>query len=210
MLAFKSYLLKTSDYFETKKEIEFTYDVVLANCDKLVKNLDFMTNEDKVTLEISYKESPDDNSIMNARTIKFAGGKLKVNWLAGERYEIRDINKGVLKQRLNLKDRKWCFQLTNSQFSDVKKLSGINSDKIINIDVKDGQVTFSESSAWELDINEIEHQQGSFILNKRFLKCINDQPDEIEFNLFDSFILVNHKNSQLMLSYEQDFQDEDI
>jgi len=122
MLAFKSYLLKTSDYFETKQNMEFTYDVVLANCDKLVKNLDFLANEEKITLDISYKESPEDNTIMNARNIKFTGGKLKVNWLAGERYEIRDINKGVLKQRLNVKDRKWSFTLTNSQFANVKKL----------------------------------------------------------------------------------------
>lgn len=210
MLAFKNYTLNTRDYFSYKEDLDYTYDVVLSNCGKLVKNLDFLQNESKITMEISCKESTDDKELMIARSFKITGGKLKVNWPAGERYEMRDINKNVLNQRLNLKNRKWSFILTNSQFSDVKKLSNINSDKIIHINVSNGKVILSEQSSWELEIGEIETKSGSFIFNKRFFKCINDKPDEIEFNLFDTFILIKDANSNLMLSYEQDFSDEDL
>jgi hypothetical protein len=210
MLAFKNYLINTREYLEYKKDLEYTYDLVLANCGKLVKNLDFIRDEEKITMEITYKESSEDDDIMSARGLKITGGKLKVNWLAGESYEVRDINKNVLKQRLDLKHRNWSFSLTNNQFLDVKKLSNINIDKIININVNDGKVVLSETSAWELEIGEIETKSGNFIFNKRFLKCINDKQEEIEFNLFDSFILIKDHNSNLMLSYEQDFSDEDI
>jgi hypothetical protein len=210
MLGFKNFLIKTSDYFEITKELEYTYDVIIANCNKFVKNLEFLKSQPKVTIALSCKESREDKSIMNARSIQVSGGKLKINWISAENYEIRDINKQILSQRLNLKNRKWSFIMDKSQFNDIKKLSNINDDKIISIDVNNGKVVVSEKSAWEIEIGEIEIKSGSFILNKRFLKCIDSNKEEIEFNLFDSFILVKDINSNLMLSYEQDFSEDDI
>jgi len=209
MLAFKNYLLNTKDFLESKEDLEFTYDVIIANCNKFVKTLEFIKNEPKITLELSYKESPDDKLIMNARTINIVGGKMKVNWLAAERYEVRDINKNILDQRLDIKNRKWSFVMTKGEFSDIKKLSSINSDKIVNINVNDGKVIISETSAWELEIGEIDKMNANFIFNKRFFKCINSDREEIEFSLFDSFILVKDQNTNLMLSYEQDFEIDD-
>jgi hypothetical protein len=209
MLAFKNYLLKTSDYFMFD-EFDFTIDVIIANSKKFVKNLNFLLQSENVTMEFSYKESPDDDSIMNARSIQVVGGKLKVNWLSGERYEMRDINKDVLKQKLDIKNRKWSFRLSNQEFTDVKKLSSINSDKIININVNSGKVTLSETAAWELEVDEIEDRNANLIFNKRFLNCIDTDVEYVEFSMFDTFILIKDDYTNLMLSYEQDFSDEDV
>jgi hypothetical protein len=160
-------------------------------------------------MEITYKESPDDDSIMNARSIQVVGGKLKVNWLAGEHFEMRDINKSILKQRLDFKNRKWHFDVSKSEFSDVKKLSSINSDRIININIIGGKVTLSETAAWELEIDSIDDRNANLILNKKFLNCINDNVDKVEFNIFETFMLVKDDISNLMLSFEQNFEDED-
>jgi hypothetical protein len=46
------------------------------------------------------------------------------------------------------------------------------------------------------------------MLNKKFLSCINDSADKIEFNIFENFMLVKDENSNLMLSFEQDFSDD--
>jgi len=210
MLAFKNYLINTNDYFEIKDELEYSYDVIIANCGKFVKNLEFIKSQNKITMSLSCKESQDDDSVMNARSIQVVGGKLKVNWLAAERYEMRDINKDVLSERLNLKNRKWSFIISREDFSDVRKLSNINSDKVININVVDGVVTFSEKAAWELEIGETEKKSASLIFNKRFFKCIDADRDDIEFSMFENFMLVKDNQSNLMLSYEQDFSDEDI
>jgi hypothetical protein len=204
MLAFKNYLLDT-DEFLTNNDFDFTLDVIIANAKKFVKNLNFLTSSEKVTIEFSYKESNDDDSIMNARSIQVVGGKLKVNWLAGEHYDLRDINKESLKKNLNLKNRKWFFQISKSDFSDVKKLSSINSDRIINISIDSGRVIFSEKAAWELEINSIDDDRNSnLMLNKRFLSCINDEND-VEFSIFENFMLIQEERSNLMLSFEQSF-----
>jgi hypothetical protein len=128
--------------------------------------------------------------------------------LAGEHYELRDINKSTLKTNLNLKNRKWFFKISQNDFSDVKKLSNINSDRIININIDSGRVVFSEKAAWELEIDSIDDDRNSHLmLNKKFLSCINDSKD-VEFSIFDNFMLVQEQNSNLMLSFEQDFSDD--
>ena len=208
MLAFKNYLVNTREYLEYGDNLEFSIDIIIANAKKFVKNLNFIKDSEKITFEISYKESPDDDTIMNGRSLQIVGGKLKVNWISAEHYEMRDINKGALSQRLNLKNRKWFFNINKSEFSDVKKLSSINSERIINISVLSGKVTLSERASWELEIESIDDDRSaSLMLNKKFLSCINEM-DNIEFSIFETFMLVRDDNSNLMLSFEQDFSDD--
>ena len=208
MLAFKNYLVNTREYLEYGDNLEFSIDIIIANAKKFVKNLNFIKDSEKITFEISYKESPDDDTIMNGRSLQIVGGKLKVNWISAEHYEMRDINKGALSQRLNLKNRKWFFNINKSEFSDVKKLSSINSERIINISVLSGKVTLSERASWELEIESIDDDRSaSLMLNKKFLSCINEM-DNIEFSIFETFMLVRDENSNLMLSFEQDFSDD--
>lgn len=211
MLAFKNFLVKTDEYLEMKEPLDFTYDVIIANCGKFVKNLEFIKSQPKITMTLSCKESQEDENVMVTRSMQIVGGKLKVNWLAAERYEMRDINKDILKQRLDIKLRKWSFVISKEDFLDVKKLSTINADKIISIEVNNGKVILSEKAAWELEIGEIEKKTASLIFNKRFFKCIDvSEKEEIEFNMFETFMLIKGEKSNLMLSYEQDFDDDDV
>ena len=208
LLAFKSFLVNTKDIFDIE-DFDYKLDIIIPNSKKFVKNLAFLKDQDKITLDITYKESPDDENIYWARGMQISSGKFKVTWLGGEHYEMRDIDKVSLKQRLDLKNRKWSFSISNSDFLDVKKLSNINSDRIISIGVVGGLVTLSEKSAWELEIDKLEEERNhDLILNKKFLSCINDKVDKIEFNIFDTFMLVTDDNSNLMLSFEQDFSDD--
>ena len=69
MLAFKNYLISTRDYLEYGDDMEYSMDVIIANAKKFVKNLNFIKESDKITLEISYKESQDDDTIMSARSL---------------------------------------------------------------------------------------------------------------------------------------------
>jgi len=119
------------------------------------------------------------------------------------------MNKKKLDQGLNLKNSIWSFNITKSDFTDIKKLSSINGERILRIGVKNGKVLVSETSAWELEIDEIDAERNSsLILNKKFLGCINDEAD-IKFHIFENFMLVKHEDSNLMLSFEQDFSSED-
>jgi len=208
LLAFKNFIINTQEYLELD-ELDYSIDLVIPNAGKFVKNLAFVKSSDKVTLEITHKPSPDDESIMNARSIQLVSGKLKVTWLGGEQYELRDITKKQLEQKLNLKNKKWSFNISKSDFADIKKLSSINSDRIISISVSSGKVCLCEASAWELEVDNVEDDRNAnLILNKKFLSCIDDTKDTVVFNIFDNFMLLSGDNSNLMLSFEQDFSDE--
>ena len=209
VLAFKNYNIPTSELFEMKEDLEYGIDIIILNAKKFVKNLNFLKESEKVTIEITHKESQEDEDIMDARALQIAGGKLKVNWIGGEHYEIKDMNKGKLDQGLNLKNSRWSFNITKNDFSDIKKLSSINGERILQIVVKSGKVTISETSSWEMEIDTIDvERNSSLILNKKFLGCINDS-DDIKLHIFDNFMLVKHEDSNLMLSFEQDFSEED-
>ena len=72
-------------------------------------------------------------------------------------------------------------------------------------------MSISEKSAWDLEVDKIDADRNStLILNKRFLSCINDKMDNIEFSIFETFMLVKDNDSNLMLSFEQDFNDDDV
>jgi hypothetical protein len=207
ILAFKSFQLSTKDYFDN--ELENKIDLVIPSAKKFVKNLQFLRDMDKLAFDLNYKESSDDEDLLIVRSLQISSGKFKVNWLGGEPGTIRDISKQALAQRLDIKQKKWSFNITNSDFIDIKKLSSINSERIINMDVIKGVVTLSEKSSWELEVDNLSDERtASLILNKRFLSCINDKVDNIEFLIFENFMLINDENSSLMLSFEQDFSDD--
>lgn len=209
MLAFKNHLVKTTDIIEWDDEDNSRIDVIIVNAKKFVKNLNFLRDSDKLTIDITHKPSPDDEELLLARSIQINGGRLKVNWIAGEQFEMRDIDKTVLSDRLNLTYRKWNFVIEQADFSDIKKLSSINDGKLLNINVTNGKVVISEQAAWELQIAKTdESRNSSMILNKKFLKCIDDSKD-VDFSIFDNFMLIKDDTTNLMLSYEQDFTEED-
>ena len=213
LLAFKNFLVPTSNVINFEDELDSCQlDLIIPNVKKFVKNLSLIKDNDKVNIEFSYKESYDDESIYLVRYFQVSAGRFKINWIGGEHgNETTNITKEILSRNLDLKNRKWAFALTNEDFLDIKKLSSINSERIINVNVKDGNVNFSEKSAWDLEVDKIEEDRNStLILNKRFLSCINDKMDNVEFNIFETFMLVKDGESNLMLSFEQDFDDDDV
>jgi len=121
MLAFKSFFLKTEDYFEIPSKLEEyeSCDIVIVNANKWVKNISFLKDTSNLSLNIIGKLDVDTN-IVNTRSFDLNGEKLKIKWLGAEAFQIREINKTALNQRLNLKNRKWDFYLTISKCLIIK------------------------------------------------------------------------------------------
>ncbi len=206
ILAFKSFLLDTSKYF--LNDIDYKMDIIIPNCKKFVKNLAFLRELDKIDFELNCRE--DDDGVLLVRSFKISSGRFKVTWLGGDPSSIRDISNDNLSRLLDIENRKWSFNVANNDFLDIKKLSSINSERIINMDVNSGVVVFSEKAAWELEIDKVEDSRNSnLIFNKRFLNCINDKMGNIEFNIFENFMLIKDDESNLMLSFEQSFDEDE-
>ena len=99
------------------------------------------------------------------------------------------------------------FEAANKIASGYDEQSILEKIKETTRKVVNGEVTFSEKSSWELLVDTIESRNSNLILNKRFLSCINDKLDIIEFIIFENFMLIKDDNSNLMLSFEQSFDD---
>jgi hypothetical protein len=209
VLALKNYVLNTKDFIENFQEEE-TFDFIITSATKFSKNLKFFNTTQPIKLDLISKKSPDDDTVQHVRTAQFTNGKLKISTIAGEQYRIRDLTKSVLNAKLNPKLSKWNFKVSQDDFNNIKKLSTINNeDKTFNISVDKGIVTFQEPSKWELEVSQIEPYNATIIFSKKYLGNIDSEKEFINFNIFDNFILIKDEESNLMLSFEQDFTNED-
>lgn len=207
--AMKTYVVNTQDYIQGFTTDE-TIDFVITSAPKFVKNIQFFNTDKDIKLDLIYKPVPEEDNLMHVRSAQLSNGKLKISVIGGEQYKVRQITKSFIETRLNPKNSKWSFKVSNEDFSDIKKLSNINSeDRIINITVQDGKVTFNETSKWELEVDIIQSKNQHLMFGKKYLSNINCEDDTITFNIFETFILVREKDSNLMLSFEQDFTNED-
>lgn len=209
VLALKSFQLKTKDYF-IGYENEFTTDFVILSSPKLIKNLKVFTDND-VKFEIEGRLTEDDKSL-EVRSCRFSLNRIRLQWTGGEQSKIRDINSEILSSRLDLRNKKWNFLCSNENFSTIKKLSTLNSssnpdDRLITINVEDGDVIFSEKSKWDIEVDKISTKSAKITFNKKYLSYINIDTnfETIEFNVFETFLLIKNKESNLMLSFEQNF-----
>ena len=207
VLALKSHLIKTTDYIDNFSE-DKVFDFIITSATKYVKNIKFFNIDIPIKLEIIYKPIPDDNETMHVRSAQFYNGKLKISCVGGEEFKIRDINKTSLENRLNPKNSKWEFKISQNDFNDIKKLCNINNEsKTFNITVVDGTVTMNETAKWELEIDNIPNRNTNIIFGKKYLSNINTTDEFINFSIFETFILVKDETSNLMLSFETNFDD---
>ena len=211
IIAFKNYILKTEDFFTFNKDFDFTMDYIVVSAKKFVKNLAFFrTGTDNIIKSsFTYRQSPTDN-IMYIRSFKASDGRFKINNVGAEPHKIRDIDKFKLKTILNPTNSEWSFQINNDDFQDVKKLSSINSEgKIITISCENGNIHFGEQSHWDLNVNETIETRDDITFPKKYLSSINNIEDIINFTVFETFILFQEGDTNVMVSFEHDFENEE-
>lgn len=211
ILAFKNYKLDTKDYFKYKDDFDYTIDFIVPGAKKFVKKLTFFDCQSQIKLSMSLKDSLDDKSIKITRTFMLGDGRLKINQIGGETYKVRDISKDQLDRLLSPENSTWTFDISNRDLDDVKKLSSISpEERIIDISVNKNKVNFSEGTKWNLNVgttDEIEDADITFA--KKYLGSINTETEFIKFSVFETFILFNDSRSNLMVSFEQSFDEDD-
>lgn len=206
MLAFKNFILPTSEYFEGYNE-DFTLNIIIADINKFVKNFSLIKKESKIEWEITYRHTNSDTE-GESRIMIIKNGKFKLQPPCGEDTLVKDISKEKIKKYQDLKNKIWSFVIKSDDFNDIKKLSNINKDekrKIVKIESEKGKVILSEESVWELEVDEIEDpNRYNLAINKSLLSTIKVR-DEIQFHVFENFILVKDGLESLMISFENSF-----
>lgn len=211
ILAFKNYTLNTNDYFKFKDDFDYTIDFVVAGAKKFVKKLTFFDSNSVIKLSMSLKNDSDNDNVKLTRTFTLGDGRLKVNQIGGENYKVRDINKEQLRKLLSPENSTWSFEISNKDLGDVKKLSAISpEERIIDISVNKNKVNFSEGTRWNLNVGSTDEVEDADItFAKKYLGSINTDIDDIKFSVFETFILFNDKQSNLMVSFEQSFEEDE-
>ena len=209
VLALKSYTLPTTDYIDDFKEEEM-YDFIIVNSLKFIKGLQFFDPNTQIKLDVIYKPHHEEEDTMQIRSAQFTNGKLKISAIGGEDSRIRNLNSELLDGRTNIENSEWNFSVAKQDFSDVRKLSSIDSeDKILTINIENGSVVAGEMAKWELILSETDKKVNSkIVFNKKYLSNINPDLEIIDFYKFETFILVKDDNSNLMLSFETSFEDD--
>ena len=207
--ALKSYTLKTGEYFQNFEIDSDSLDFIISPASKLVKGLLFFDTSHPIYLDTIYKQSAAYSNTYEIRTIQFSNNKLKISSVSSENSQIRDLTQKTLDAKLDIKLSKWGFKLSSSDLLAIKKLSQINiDDRIISITLESDVVKISELGKWELEVDSVTgrgNQQISFL--KKYLGSIDSTFDWVDLWIFETFVLVKGYNTNLMLSYEQDFSD---
>jgi hypothetical protein len=210
VLATKNYAISTANYIDNFNENE-TFDFIIINSSRLIKNLKFYNDPDiQVKCDIIYKAHYDNDDTMMVRSMVFSDGKLKVSAVGGEDDKIRDINLSAIQKRTDINNCVCNFVVTKNDFMDVKKLASIdNPEGIVSFTIEEGRVFVGEDSKWEMDLCKINDKINSkIVFRKKYLNNINTETNKVEFFLFQTFVLVKDINSNLLISFEQTFDDE--
>lgn len=214
VLCLKSYILETSKYLTGFKD-EHEFDLVISSSSKFVKNLRFFDDFDIIRCEMIYKPSYENPEIMHIRALNLStpaikGDRLRITFIGAELSKIRELNRQILEKRMDPKMSKWNFKLVNNDLLSIKKMSNINSDdKVLSILIEKNLVYFTEDGKWNLQIGECSYKDTKIIFNKKYLSNINSEAKEVDFKIFETFILISDSDSRLLLSFETDFTTDD-
>jgi hypothetical protein len=196
--AFKSFIYKTNELFifdeELPKEIRF----IITNASKFETTLkNYLDYKDEIRCEFFMN---DDTYAYNLR-LKNSNLKLSVN--GGD---IRGMNTTIditkINETLNKDNIDFKFILDKNSYTKVKKIASIDSENdILTLNITDNCLTIGEGS-WDLNICDIEHEDLNITFPKKYFKSITFTEDEIYVYVFDTFILIDNKNTNLLIALE--------
>jgi len=205
ILAMKYFNLDTINYLEGVDDKE--YHFILISTSKFIKNLKIMNLEYDIKMDLNFREI--ENEVCQVRSCQFINNKLKLSYIGGEDSKIKDITYEAIESRFNPTKAKAKFKVGLEDLISIKKLSSINSEeKIFNITIKNGIVTLYEAGKWEIEVDNINAKNSQLFFTKKYLSNIN-MDNDVEFLLFETFIVIKDDISSLLCAFEQTFDDND-
>ena len=196
--AFKSFIFKTDEVFsfidKLTKEIRF----IIVNGSKFESTLkNYLDYNEDISCEFFM------NDDTYADHFKLKNSKLKLSIGGGD---VRGINTTIdidkINSTLNKDNIDFKFILDKNSYAKIKKLAAIdNENDILTLNINDNKLTIGENN-WNLDIDDINHQELTITFPKKYFKSITFTEEEITVYVFDTFLLVDNKNTNLLIALE--------
>lgn len=196
--AFKSFIFETNEVFSFENPLPNEIRYIITNGNKF---------ESTIKNYLDYVEDVKCEFFMNddtyADNFKFKNSKLKLSVNGGDlrgmntNIDIDKINKTLDKDNIDFK-----FILDKTSFLKIKKIGAVdNENDILTLDIIDNELTIGEGS-WNLKICDIIHDDMSISFPKKFFKSITFTEDSINVYVFDTFLLIDNKNTTLLIALE--------
>ena len=196
--AFKSFIFKTNEIFSFDDELPNEIRFIITNGGKFESTL---KNYSDYNEDIKCEFFMNDNTY--ADNFKLKNSKLKLSINGGDvrgmntTIDIEKINKTLNKDNIDFK-----FILDKNSYAKIKKISTIdNENDILTLNIIKNEITIGENS-WDLKIDHIEHDDLSISFPKKYFKSITFTEDQINVYVFDTFLLIDNKNTNLLIALE--------
>ena len=196
--AFKSFVFKTNEVFTFTDELPKEIRYIISNGSKF---------ETTLRNYLDYKEDIYCEFFMNddtyADNFKFKNSKLRLGINGGDvrgmntTIDIEKINKTLNKDNIDFK-----FILDKNSYAKIKKIASIdNENDILSLVIHKNRLTIGEGG-WDLHICDIEHDNLTLNFPKKYFKSITFTEEEINVYVFDTFILIDNLNTNLLIALE--------
>ena len=196
--AFKSFVFKTSEIFTFNTELPKEIRYIITNGSKFENTLkNFLAYKDDIECEFFM------NDDTYADNFKLKNSRLRLGLNGGDirgmntTIDIEKINKTLNKDNIDFK-----FVLDKESYSQIKKIASIdNENDILSLVIHNKKLTIGEGG-WVLGICDIEHDNLSITFPKKYFKSMTFTENEINVYVFDTFILVDNLNTNLLIALE--------
>lgn len=196
--AFKSFIYKTKEIFSFKEELPNEIRFIIMNGKKF---------EDTLKNYLDYSEDINCEFFMNddtyADNLKLKNSKLRLGINGGD---IRGMNTTIdiskINATLNKDNIDFKFNLDKNSYTKIKKIAAIDNDNdILTLNITSNELNIGEHG-WSLKICDIEHDNLNITFPKKYFKSITFTEDNIDVFVFDTFILVDNQNTNLLIALE--------
>ena len=196
--AFKSFIYNTNELFTFDDELEKEIRFIITKGSKFENVLkNYMDYDENIKCEFFM------NDDTYADNFKLSNSKLNLNIGGGD---IRGMNTTIdiekINSTLNKDNIDFQFILDKNSYAKIKKIGAIdNENDILYLHIKDNKISIGEGG-WDLKIDEVEHEDLSISFPKKYFKSITFTEDTINIYVFDTFLLVDNKNTNLLIALE--------
>lgn len=196
--AFKSFIYKTKELFSFKEELPNEIRFIITNGKKF---------EDILKNYLDYNEVINCEFFMNddtyADNLKIKNSKLRLGINGGD---IRGMNTNIdiskINATLNKDNIDFKFILDKSSYAKIKKIAAVDGDNdILTLIIHNKELNIGEHG-WSLKLCDIDHEDLNITFPKKYFKSITFTEDDLVVYVFDTFILVDNQNTNLLIALE--------
>jgi hypothetical protein len=209
-LAVKTYSFSSQHFMKIKHyddedSTNGKIDWIIRNGSILNKKIKFFNSGVDIKGVFNLKSMPKNDDVKYVRNVVMSDNKLKFSLTGDEPHVIRDISLDGLNAIIDPSLSDVSFTISTKEFENARAVSQIDPDDTIKIIIEDGNIYFKQDT-WELLVGEVDFDGTKQIaFNKKYLKSIKPNIDEVHFLVFPTFLVYKEANQRMMIGYEKSF-----